>query len=309
MRASVTSVSDLERFDQERPVPPPILYKYVTKDRIDVLENALIRFTPALNTNDIFEVRQTFDLIAGPKMFAFFKELEPQVDIEEPLRKALDELGLNLMTNEQAKALVKHTGGGDLESTMRSLLGPALDRLLTMMNEPQNVEKLLDTIGSKNLLLSLTERPDSSPMWAHYAENSAGFVIAFDTSSEFFRRGDRRQLQALHKVKYFDGRMPEIMDDPFGVFISKQSDWAYELEWRLYVDREQVSRVLYLNDDEVFLASFPREAVRRVILGTRASQALEERLRSILGALFPECQFTRMHADRTTASLIELPVQ
>jgi hypothetical protein len=304
----VTSDWDFERFDEERPAPPPLLYKYVIPPRVDVLENAEIRFTPPLNTNDIFEVRQTFDLVAGPKMVAFFKQLEPQVDIEEPLRKALDELGLTRMTNEQAKALVQETGGGDLEATTRSLLSPMLDRLLSLMNEPEKIDQLLDRIASKHLLLSLTERTDSSPMWAHYAGNSAGFVIAFDTSSEFFRRGEDHERQALHKVKYFDGRVPEMMDDPFSVFVSKQADWAYEREWRLYVDRDQATRVLHVNDDEIHLGSFPRDAVQRVILGMRASDALAEQLDAILTASYPHCELTRMHADRTTASLIELPV-
>ena len=107
--------TDLERLDEQRPVPPPTLYKYVIPDRVDVLKSASIRFTPPLNTNDIFEVRQTFDLIAGPMLPAFFKEVTPEVDFEESLRNALHEMGLGGLSNEQAKAFVQTFGGGDVD--------------------------------------------------------------------------------------------------------------------------------------------------------------------------------------------------
>lgn len=304
----MTISSEIEQLDAQRPAPPPILYKFVVPDRVEVLENASIRFTPPVNTNDIFEVRQTFDLIAGPKLVAFFRELEPEVDFEEPLRDALEELGLGFLSNEQAKALVQVQSGVDLEATTRGLLNQFLGRMPTLMNEPENVERLLDRMASGQLLLSLTERADSSPMWAHYANSSKGFVIAFDTSSGFFRRGDQGELQGLHKVKYFDGRVGEILDDPFAALISKQADWAYEREWRLYVKPDHIARVLNVDGDEIHLVNFPREAVQRVVLGTRASQALEDQLRSVLSASYPHAQLTRMHADRTTASLVELPV-
>jgi DUF2971 family protein len=168
---------------------------------------------------------------------------------------------------------------------------------------------MLEKIAAKQLLLSLTERADSSPMWAHYAANSEGFVIAFDTASEFFRGGENKERQALHKVKYFDGRVPEIMDDPFSALISKQADWAYEREWRLYVDADRITRVLRVQNDEIHLISFPREAVRRFVLGTRASEGLQSRLHSIMIGSYPLCALTRMHADRATSSLIELPVE
>jgi hypothetical protein len=298
---------DLERLDAERATPPAVLYKYVIPDRIDVLQNASIRFTPPINTNDIFEVRQTFDLVAGPKFQAFLKEVAPDVDFEEPLRNALDEMHLGSVSNEHAKALVAVLGGGDLEANTRRLLDRVLDVVPELMNQPTNVDRLLDKFSSNQLLLSLTERPDSSPMWAHYAANSSGFVIGFDTSSDFFRRGDSKERQGLHKVKYFDGRVREIADDPYAALVSKQADWAYEREWRLYLKAQEVANVISANGDEIHLVSFPRQAVQRVILGTRAPGALEDRLRTLLAASYPGVPLMRVKANRVTATLIEEP--
>lgn len=69
--------------EDDRPLPPSIVYKYVAAQRIDVLRNANIRFTPPLNTNDIFEVRQTFEMLAGPKMQELFTEQAAALDIND----------------------------------------------------------------------------------------------------------------------------------------------------------------------------------------------------------------------------------
>jgi hypothetical protein len=143
-------------------------------------------------------------------------------------------------------------------------------------------------------------------MWAHYAANSSGFVIAFDTGSDFFRRGDHGELQGLHKVEYFDGRVSELIDNPYAALISKQSDWRYEHEWRLYMKAEQATEVLKVDGGSICLVQFPRQSVQRVILGLRSSQELENDLRRVLGS-YPGVPLMRLKADRSTAMLIEEP--
>jgi hypothetical protein len=298
---------ELEEIERRRPAPPPFLFKYVCPDRIDVLENASIRFTPPLNTNDIFEVRQTFDLVIGPKMLAAFKVASTEVDFDESLRGALDDSPLAFLSNEEAKALVSKFVGGDLESLTKGLLSQVIDQMPAHLNAPEKIDELLVRVTSKQLLLSLSERADSSPMWAHYAANSTGFVIAFDTASAFFRRGNQGELQGLHRVEYFDGRVPEIMDNPYAALISKQADWSYEREWRLYAQADDISEVLSDGEEEIHLVGFPREAIQRVILGIRASTKLEEGLRSALEADYGGIPLMRLSADRATAKLTEIP--
>jgi hypothetical protein len=142
-------------------------------------------------------------------------------------------------------------------------------------------------------------------MWAHYAANSTGFVIAFDTASQFFRRGEKGELRGLHKVNYFDGKITEIIDNPYGALISKQADWSYEREWRLYVKPEAVSKTVPNPDESIQLVEFPKDAVRRVILGLRASTELEERLLRVLRSDYKGVSLVRLKADRASASLIE----
>ena len=293
----------------DQPVAPPLVYKYVVADRIDVLRNAEIRFTPPLNTNDLFEVRQTFDLLAGPKMHALFNETAVQIDTDQTMREVLEEMGLGAIPADAMKAHLSQFMGGDVDDLLRAALGNVVnDALLPMMNSVENIDTMLERLGRNLICLSLTERPDSSPMWAHYGGNSTGFVIAFDSQSAFFRRGDEGERQGLQKITYFDGRIGEPMDDPYRAFISKQADWSYEREWRLYLKADQATRSFTVGDDEIHLVQFPREAVRRVVLGLRASQELEAELAVLLDQEYPEVPLTRVCADRSTATLSEQAV-
>lgn len=305
-RSGLSLDQELEELQRRRPTPPPFLFKYVSPDRDDVLTNARIRFTPPLNTNDIFEVRQTFDLVMGPKMHQYFKELSKEVDLDEAFDEALADTPLAGLSADQAKEFISEFVGADSVTLLRGLLGEVIDQMPAYMNAPENIDRLLKRLASNLLLLSLSERFDSSPMWAHYAANSAGFVIAFNTRSEFFRRGHRSELQGLHKVEYFDGRVPEIIDSPYAALVSKQAAWAYEHEWRLYAKAGDVTQVLKGSEEDIHLISFPREAVERVILGVRASHELEHNLRRILDD-YSGVSLMRLKADRSTAELIEEP--
>jgi hypothetical protein len=292
--------------DDNRPAAPPIVYKYVTADRVDVLKNRKIRFTPPLNTNDIFEVRQTFDLLAGPKLKGLFAELADEIDIDEQITEALKDSAFAGMTPEAVRTLFSAAMGGDLERALRGQLDSFLHGMFfPAMNTPQSVDTMLTRLGSDLICLSLAEHFDSSPMWAHYAGNSSGFAIAFDTSDAFFRRGDGGNRQGLHKISYFDGRITEVMDDPYTALMSKQSDWAYEREWRLYLKANEATEVREAESDPIHLVEFQKTAVKRVILGLRASASLEADLRDLLARDYPCVRLSRVRADRTTASLIE----
>lgn len=297
-----------ETFDADRPTPPPVVYKYVVPERVDVLANSCIRFTPPLNTNDIFEVRQTFELLAGPRMQQLFQEAAAGTDYGEAVARAMKELDLSALPQSIREYVLAMVHGGEMQTAVRAVTGDLVENLvLPAMNDPAAINTLLDSVAGNLLCLSLTERPDSSPMWAHYAANSSGFVIAFDPSSQFFHRGEAGERQGLQKITYFDGRIPELMDDPFAALISKQADWAYEREWRLYIKAELASRVIRAGEDTIHLIDFPPEAVQRVILGVRASQAIHTQIKSVLETAYPGVPLVRAVPDRTTATIREVP--
>jgi hypothetical protein len=299
----------VEDYDLKRPRPPAILYKYVVADRLDILRNGNIRFTPPLNTNDIFEVRQTFGLLAGPKMQAMFEERLQAADIDKAISDALVGTPLAGLTVDEVKAVFSAATGHDIAPTIHNWVLSALrTRVYPAWNSPQAIDSLLTDLGGSLMGLSLAERFDSSPMWAHYADNSAGFVIAFDTAHEFFKRGDEGDRQGLHKITYFDGQIAELMDDPYAALISKQRDWSYEREWRLCSKVDQASRTIGTDDQTIHLVDFPKQAVQRVILGLRADDKLQSSISEVLARDYPHATLTRISTDAATSSFKEVSV-
>jgi len=115
---------DLDDFDNPPP-PPRYLYKYLTAERIgNVLEGGTVRFTPLLDTNDTFEVRSTFDKLAGPKMLAMLSEQMDSTLSEESVRKLtadmLEENGLDFLPPELALQLAEQHYGGNLMGMLRA---------------------------------------------------------------------------------------------------------------------------------------------------------------------------------------------
>lgn len=58
----------------------------MTPERVLPPEGGTVRFTPLLDTNDTFEVRSTFDKLAGPKMLSMLAEqMDNTLTVNRPL--------------------------------------------------------------------------------------------------------------------------------------------------------------------------------------------------------------------------------
>lgn len=76
----------------DRPRPPTSLYKYLSADRVDdVLRFGSAKFTPLANTNDIFEVRKTFERFAGPRFRDLLNREKEKVRKGETLERRFEE--------------------------------------------------------------------------------------------------------------------------------------------------------------------------------------------------------------------------
>jgi hypothetical protein len=125
-------------------------------------------------------------------------------------------------------------------------------------------------------VLSLSEVPDDLLMWAHYARNHEGFVLAFDTSSPFFerRKGPDDDLRHLRHVEYGPER-PDFSDPAarnFRAFLAKSEHWAYEKEWRMAMLLDSADETVGTASGDVRLFRFPPEALKAVVVGCRASE-------------------------------------
>lgn len=288
------------------PPPPKILYKYLSPDRIgNVLGCGTVRFTPLMNTNDSFEVRSTFHKLAGPRFIQMLDEqIEHQVSkesIDAAIADALKEIGLGGLNIDFAKQHLERIYGRDISNVLRSMMKSTVDKIMVpCLNDPNRAEELLDKLGRRLMCFSLSERYDSPPMWAHYAANDTGFVVAFDTEHDWFQHRKDAQNTRLQKITYFDGKVEEPLENIQAAFISKTADWSYEREWRIYANEDEIEKTVGTPDDPVHLLTFPADAVARVIVGSKATEETVKHIRAVLGERYPGVELLRAFPDRSS---------
>lgn len=285
--------------------PPETLYKYLVADRIgDVLENGMVRFTHLLDTNDVFEVRKTFQRFAGPKFMDMLTEIITEnitsEYVEKQIRDRLLSAGVNVPMRK-ARRLLEKKMGMSIESFIRSEMLNSANNFANMIDTVKSPEEFIQEIGSILMCFSLSARYDIPSMWAHYAGNHTGLVVAFDSRHPWFKDEQDNTRSALQRIKYLDEQSDELLDDIQAVFSSKSTAWAYEQEWRMNCVIKDIEKTVSLGSEQIHLRSFPPEAVSSVILGSKASNDTVERARRALHMRYPHAKLKKAIPERMTA--------
>lgn len=157
----------------------------------------------------------------------------------------------------------------------------------------QGTQRLLQW-SRENLGICSFTRIESDPvMWAHYAGNGTGACIAFDLTHPFFMsytfetpplshhpdlfrpqaiayRKNRPSYSGLSSIQYVRT-----------AFLSKYERWEYEQEVRLL----RPLSVCTVTAAGLTLMSFPREAIRRIVLGAATAKSTAAEVRSYIADL------------------------
>jgi hypothetical protein len=160
-----------------------VLYKYLTPDRVDVLETCRIRFTQPTAFNDPFEFRPCIESAAS------------QAHLVEYVEQNFEEILKRELTEYPIPSKLPYESVIELLRPLKVCI-PELFQLLQPQFLP-SVSMAIDSELNKNIgVLCLSEICDSLLMWGHYAENHEGFVIGFNQSHPFFsiQRGPRMNL-------------------------------------------------------------------------------------------------------------------
>lgn len=255
-----------------------LIYKYLHPDRIDLLENLLIRFTQPVLFNDPFE------------MNPYISEIATEDEIDEHFERNHD----NAVDKEFSKLPRAYRRNIDRQKFTSSYSKDVMrDRVKAAAKGYGLIEarnSLKEAMGKALGILCLTSKPDNLLMWAHYAESHTGMVIEFDTDNEFFapifyQEGKpdlidedlMRDYGHLIKVQYQSNRPNVVVSQVkgFDQLLVKGSDWEYEDEWRMLMPTSKANRVITnALGNQIFLFSVPPTAIRKVILGCRASDSL-----------------------------------
>ncbi|WP_395602850.1 DUF2971 domain-containing protein [Pseudomonas sp. A1230] len=240
------------------------LFKYFSADRLGVLVNRMIRFSPPAVFNDPFEFLPSIKTIATSS------------ELLEKLREAAskDHTELYEQTGLARIGFTKEYFNRYMSRFLLSAEPFAMQVVGAMI--PQTQKMIFDSMNSRIGVLCLSEKNDDLLMWAHYADCHKGFVIEFDSECDFFNRtlGPKDSFRHLRKVDYSQKR-PAVMltqTNDQEIFLTKSDHWAYEAEWRMMLPLEDADKILGDGDGAVHLFELPLDAIKSVTFGAKFSE-------------------------------------
>ena len=257
---------------------PKRIFKYVSSDRIDVLEKLLIRFTQPSCFNDPFEMRVSVDGHSPESLDKAEDEVNRGHFLQYALRggKYSYEEFKKIQKSRNRKAMEKLKFDSDyrkLKSSTRAF-----------ENWNANVGILSLSAEEKNLL-----------MWAHYADSHRGLLIEFDPKHVFFNQPVATPQEGefdfgiLTRVIYLQTRpkMHVEKTSPFEtlpMLKTKSIEWEKEKEWRVYQYLEKRDEQTAIGNEVVFLFKLPPECVKRVVVGCNMDYQKRKRIVNVVKA-------------------------
>lgn len=268
------------------------LYKYLHPDRIDILKNKSIRFSPPVAFNDPFEFKPVLSGIASSDYFkqCIDEQLDSFIDVKlSEIPDAIKKTLPKSKVREFVKIQIESNG-----QLFESLMESATKQFSAVLSEKSN-----EAIG----VLSLTQKPDNLLMWSHYADSHKGFCIGFNSEHSFFnrKRSEKDEFYYLRKVEYLKERPTKLMVDMDGtdIFLLKSDVWKYEKEWRMCAVLSDADEVKDSILPAVHLFRFPPDAIDEVIIGANADVNLVD---EIVKLLKMNLQFKHVKIKRAVVS-------
>ena len=270
-----------------------ILYKYLRPERIDVLEKLQIRFSPAISMNDAFELKpltkgwaskEATEKLLAERLADFVGKADTP---EKMLQMAISHHPEAETSFRNAMKILGPSGWFQLmKEGMNRSAGPAVVTMQAHMEA--NWEKISGNIsrilGTQLGILSLSEDAQNPVMWGNYADSSRGLVVGFDSGHSWFnqKRSPEDEFCHLREVTYVKDNSPRYLSELTGqdVAYSKLEAWSYEKEWRILFPLQTGidTKVLDTFGQPIIVFAFPPACVAEVIVGSRASNDLYQRV-------------------------------
>lgn len=240
---------------------PENFYKYRSLDgnALAFVERTICHdeiWLPAPSTfNDPFDCHPTFNL-------------EATVDEMAPVYASVLRRHNPEWTDQKCLEAAKDLAANPVQS-------PASQEVLDFIQQG-HVDEIKNRIG----VLCLSENPNSSLMWAHYADSHRGVCLRFDGFFPFFAEAQKVDyLPQRRRINPFRDKQMEAME---AALLNKCEDWKYEAEWRI---------VKYENGSGAY--SFPTESLTGLIFGARISPHHESSIRQWAAGRDSPLQFFR----------------
>lgn len=250
-----------------------ILYKYVSSERINILQDSMVRFTPFNSLNDPFEL--SFHLKASREAMINY-----YLGSDEKIKKYIDEV---VKVNPNLGTLKKKNTKEQKEALELSYKD---EYFYEAFPWDKILKNIIDKVSAKVGILSLCENKDSLLMWSHYAQEHRGLVIGFDTDvlTRHFNSSPVKVIYKDEKIEACITDMDKVENSPHflnqlkkACFI-KSSQWSYEKEWRYGAEF-----IHWENETDIIgLRRFPSEAIAEIIIGLDGSDELKHKIKNIM---------------------------
>lgn len=252
-----------------------MLFKYLPAERVDILENLKIRFSPLMSLNDPFECQPLVDIKNESSQFL------------EQMLSDLDELWENTADEEKTEENRKF-----FEKTRVELIAGVKEKTNSFVVGQELMALLSDNLG----VLSLSRTEDNLLMWSHYADEGKGIVIGFDDEHSFFKQPSLAGRSTRPIPVVYTNKRSKILpgEDRFyeKLLCEKPRDWAYEEEERLF--RAFLNKEDCLGKDacgmDVILTDLPKTAIKAVYIGYGISEQTKTRTLSAIKSNDISCE-------------------
>ena len=175
-------------------------------------------------------------------------------------------------------------------------------------------------------ILSLSGNNNNPTMWAHYASEHTGFVIAFDDNHTFFQDDIEYEYEEVEPGQYVSSPVAINQTSPFQIvyrntwaedyaldlnllgsywdFTDKKcNSWKYEDEWRL-ISYDVKSHNSY---GIIGLVDCPVGAIKAVYLGLSASESLKNVVKSFC-LKYPTIEVNQAYLGDRSYEILFAPV-
>ncbi|WP_428738839.1 DUF2971 domain-containing protein [Sulfurimonas sp.] len=275
-----------------------IFYKYVPVNRINILSNHHIRFTPMNELNDPFE-------------FHFKVTAPSEVVIDFMLEKHENMLRASIINHspDLLKDIVNNMATSELRTLMIAHYDDSIFQKFAAWEEI--VTNIKNDISTKIGVLSLTKNPSNLLMWSHYTDEHRGMVIGFEIDDMFIQNNVsdcfpvqyQEEIKSIHVTNFKDVQQsePDMNKQAMSVALTKSQHWAYEEEWRMFTTFEQTN-----NNDTLGLMKFNPESIREIIFGMNSSEGFQNEVQEILEQNIPnhQCQIKKARSHYNNYKII-----
>lgn len=210
----------------------------------------------------------------------------------------------DLVGEKIAECCWYYDNSGTLKNVQSDKRFPDFDKV------PSLVDQNLENILSSARILSFCRRVDSHLLWSHYANSHEGACIHFNISAfsdpkmiaggvtySDYRPTLPKSLLARIALanegdQHVEDRRRYLREIYESLFFTKPSDWSYEQE----------VRIIYLTSDMTNI-SFNPAGLFEIVLGARASEDTEARVRAMSERYLPGTPVRRAFLSKDTFSV------